>query len=219
MSYLVKRALGTVELADEWDQGQWKHAEILELTHWMGDKPEHFPKTQAKVLYDDNNLYVFFRVEDCYVRAVADKIHGKVWEDSCVEFFFTPQDQSEYEYFNLETNCGGRMLFRYNDQRRKTETYVKESDCELIEVHHSLPRFIINEITEPMVWTLRYKLPFRAIARYAKITKPLAGVSWKANFYKCSENSSHPHWLTWARVDFPTPNFHLPQYFGTLQFA
>jgi len=218
MSYKVNRALGTVDLADEWDQGHWKRADILELTHWMGDKPDHFPKTQAKVLYDDNNLYVFFRVEDRYVRALADRTHGKVWEDSCVEFFFTPHDQSEYEYFNLEINCGGRMLFRYNDKRHKIEKFVEESDCAMIDVHHSLPSFIIDEITEPVVWTLRYKLPFRVITRYAKITKPQASVSWRANFYKCAENNSHPHWLTWSLVDYPAPNFHLPQCFGVLQF-
>ena len=62
MSFRVKRALETVDLADEWDQGQWKRADILELTHWMGDKPEHFPKTQVKVLYDDDYLFVFFTV-------------------------------------------------------------------------------------------------------------------------------------------------------------
>jgi cellulose/xylan binding protein with CBM9 domain len=218
MSYRIKRALETVELADGWDLGQWKLAGILEITNWMGDKPEHTPKTQVKVLYDNNNLYVFFRVEDRYVRAVEDRTHGKVWEDSCVEFFFTPHDQSEYEYFNLETNCGGTMLFRFNDKRHKTETYVAESDCELIEVHHSLPRKIENEITEPVVWTLSYTLPFSVIAQYGKMTKPQAGVSWRANFYKCVENNSHPHWLTWSVVDSPTPNFHLPQYFGVLQF-
>ena len=218
MSFRVKRALETVDRADEWNQGQWKRADVLELTNWMGDKPEHFPKTQVKVLYDDDNLYVFFTVEDRYIRAVADRTHGKVWEDSCVEFFFTPHDQAEYEYFNLETNCGGRMLFRYNDKHHHTEKYIEKSDCAMIEMHHSLPPLIKDEITEPVIWALRYKLPFRVIAKYTKITKPQTGISWRANFYKCAETNSHPHWLTWAAVDSPTPNFHLPQYFGVLQF-
>ena len=77
MSYTVKRASQTVNLNNEWNGGQWKQANILELKNYMGDKPEHFPKTQAKLLYDDENLYVFFRVEDRYVRAIADK----TWSD------------------------------------------------------------------------------------------------------------------------------------------
>ncbi|MCB0276848.1 MAG: diguanylate cyclase, partial [Calditrichaeota bacterium] len=26
------------------------------------------------------------------------------------------------------------------------------------------------------------------------------------------------HWLTWAPVEHPKPNFHLPEFFGTLVF-
>lgn len=95
MNYTVKRAFQAVNLSSKWETGQWKQANILELKNYMGDKPEHFPKTQAKLLYDDENLYVFFRVEDRYVRAIADKTHGKVWQDSCVEFFFTPDTALE----------------------------------------------------------------------------------------------------------------------------
>ncbi|MCD4831352.1 MAG: carbohydrate-binding family 9-like protein [Anaerohalosphaeraceae bacterium] len=218
MSYNVKRVLETIDVNNQWNQGQWKQAGVLELTNYMGDKPEHFPKTQAKLLYDDDNLYVFFRVEDQYVRAVAEKIHGEVWKDSCVEFFFTPDAELEDVYFNLETNCGGTMLFRYNDKKKNTIEYIKLSDCEKVKLSHSLPKIIEDEITEPIVWTLSYKLPFDVIAQYGKITKPQPGVIWKANFYKCASGTSHPHYLTWSVVENPTPNFHLPQYFGSLKF-
>jgi hypothetical protein len=39
-----------------------------------------------------------------------------------------------------------------------------------------------------------------------------------ANFYKCADQTSHPHWLTWASVDYPQPKFHLPEFFGRLVF-
>jgi hypothetical protein len=48
---------------------------------------------------------------------------------------------------------------------------------------------------------------------------PAPGVRWRANFYKCAEHNSHPHWLMWAPIDFPKPNFHLPEFFGTLEFV
>jgi len=218
MSYKVKPVLGTIELNGQWNEGQWKDVDVLELTNYMGDKPEHFPKTQARLLYDKDNLYVFFRVEDRYVRAVAEKTNGKVWQDSCVEFFFTPDAELKDIYFNLETNCGGTILFCYNDKQNNVEKYAEAADCQKVEVYHSLPKIIADEITEPVVWTLSYKLPFDVIAKYGKITKPQSGVIWRANFYKCADKTSHPHWLTWSFVDNSTPNFHLPQYFGTLEF-
>lgn len=218
MSYMVKKASGMVDLSNDWNAGQWKHANILELQNYMGNKPEHFPKTQAKLLYDDENLYVFFRVEDQYIRAVADRIHGRVCRDSCVEFFFTPDAELADIYFNLETNCGGTMLFRYNDKNNSVEKYVDLEDCKKIKIYHSQPEIISEEVVESVTWTLSYKLPFEVIAKYSKMTKPQTGVTWKANFYKCADKTSHPHWLTWSFIDNPTPNFHLPQFFGELKF-
>ena len=51
------------------------------------------------------------------------------------------------------------------------------------------------------------------------MTVPEPGVGWRANLYKCADDSSHPHWLTWAHVDNPTPDFHLREFFGILRFA
>lgn len=218
MKYTVKRATDIVEQVSDWNTGQWAQANVLELKNYMGDKPKHFPKTQAKLLYDDENLFVFFLVEDRYVRAVADKTHGNVCRDSCVEFFFTPGCDFEKIYFNLETNCGGTMLFRYNDKKNKIEEYIESIDCKDVIFCHSLPKMIVDEIQEPTTWTLSYKLPFNVISKYSEMTKPQRGIRWKANFYKCADKTSHPHWLTWALVDNLTPDFHLPEYFGVLEF-
>jgi cellulose/xylan binding protein with CBM9 domain len=218
MQYTVKRAFEAINLANEWNTGQWKQANVLEIANYMGDKPEHFPKTQVKLLYDADNLYVSFRVDDQYVRAIADQTHGKVYHDSCVEFFFTPDTELEDIYFNLETNCSGTMLFHCNDKKNKTEKHVEAADCEKVELCHSLPKIIADEITEPISWTLSYKIPFDVIAKYSKMLKPQSGVTWKANFYKCADKTSHPHWLTWSFIDNPIPCFHLPQYFGVLKF-
>ena len=71
MRYIVSKTTGPVELGIQWNSGQWGKAKVLELKNHMGQRPEHFPKTLAKLLYDDENLYIFFRVEDQYVRAIA----------------------------------------------------------------------------------------------------------------------------------------------------
>ncbi len=218
MVYKVKRADLPVAIDGQWDSGQWSGADIIELKNYMGDKPKHFPNVQARVLYDDSNIYVFFRVEDNYVRCVADETHGKVWQDSCVEFFFTPSsDESDIRYFNLEANCGGTILFHYGD--KQTRQPIDVSDCQRIEIFHSLPRIVAEEITEPTLWFLQYKIPMDIIRKYSQIVdEPGSGTIWRANFYKCADKTSHPHWLTWNYVDNPRPAFHLPEYFGTIEF-
>ena len=39
---------------------------------------------------------------------------------------------------------------------------------------------------------------------------------WKANFYKCGDETLHPHFGCWNPVVAEEPNFHLPEFFGTL---
>lgn len=51
-----------------------------------------------------------------------------------------------------------------------------------------------------------------------KIERPRPGVTWRANFCKCADDSSRPHWLTWSPVTDSEPAFHRPKYFGILEF-
>ncbi len=218
MEYRIQRAETPFGLKDKWDKGQWAKTEALQLTHFMGTQPEHLPDTRAKLLYDDNHLYVFFRVTDQYVRAVAKTFHDPVYQDSCVEFFFTPGKDLGEGYFNLEANCGARFLLHHQIARGENQREVAVEDCRKIEIKASLPQTVDPEMTEPMVWTLHYALPIELLKKYAPVEAPAPGVSWRANFYKCADHSSHPHWLTWNCVDKPDPDFHVPHCFGTIVF-
>ena len=218
MCYVVRKTTQSVLLASEWDAAEWEKANVLELKNYMGDQPEHFPKTQAKLLYDENNFYVFFRVEDQYIRSIADGTHGNVWQDSCVEFFFTPSEDLSKGYFNLEINCGGTILLHYGNDVMGQRKSLDVSDCKMIELFHSLPNIIESEIADPTTWFLQYRLPLSMLNKYCSVDQPSAGVKWRANFYKCADKTSHPHWLTWSFIDNPTPNFHLPRCFGILEF-
>ncbi len=201
-----------------WDKSPWDEIKPLHLQHYMGDKPEHFPFTQAKIAYDDAAVYVIFRVTDRYIKALHNKNQGPVFVDSCVEFFFTPGKNSNNGYFNLEMNCGGTMLFHHQLEPRTQSTKISGDHIQEIEVAHTLPEIVDPEIDEETTWIVEYRIPFSVISNYHTFTRPEAGSVWRANFYKCADQTSHPHWLTWALVDVPEPNFHLPQYFGILEF-
>ena len=218
MSYRVKKTQASFNLKHHWHEGQWANTDHLRLAHFMGPRPEHFPETQVKLLYDDDNLYVFFRVKDQFVRAVAETTHDPVCQDSCVEFFFTCGKDVARGYFNLETNCGATLLFYHQKEKGKNVRAVATEDCQRIKIMSSMPKKVDPEIAEPTLWTVKYALPIAMLKEYTHVTEPGPGVVWKANFYKCADKTSHPHWLTWNPVDRPRPNFHLPQYFGTIVF-
>ena len=216
--YQVAKASGSVALDGKWDGPAWAGIEVIDIKHYMGKEPEHQPKTQAKLMYDDKNIYAIFRVEDKYVRAISQKHQDMVCRDSCVEFFFTPDEDISQGYFNLETNCGATLLFYHQKEKGKNVRAVATEDCQRIKIMSSMPKKVDPEIAEPTLWTVKYALPIAMLKEYTHVTEPGPGVVWKANFYKCADKTSHPHWLTWNPVDRPRPNFHLPQYFGTIVF-
>src|SRR5690606_40116367 len=44
----------------------------------------------------------------------------------------------------------------------------------------------------------------------------LEGETFHANFYKCGDGLPQPHFISWNRIDYPNPNFHLPEFFGEI---
>ena len=164
-TYTVKRASGPVKINAQWDKALWQRVAPADLLNFMGTRPSHFPKVQAKVAYDDAAVYVIFRVEDSYVRAVADRHDGGGVKDSCVEFFFTPGTDLDRGYFNLEMNCGGTMLFHHQMQPRKNSVGVTSAEIDKIEVAHTMPRIVKPEVAEPPL-VVEYRLPFEIISKY-----------------------------------------------------
>lgn len=216
--YEVTRLDKPLTMNGNWDKPEWKKIKAVELKYFMGNLPKFQPAVQAKMAYDPNNLYVIFRVEDKYIRCITNQINGPVWEDSCVEFFFSPDTGMPGKYFNLEINCGGTPLMHYNLIPRKDFQLLEPNDIKQIEISHSLPEIIDPEMDGPVTWTLEYRIPLGLLKKYSNVTQPASGVTWKANFYKIADKTSNPHYLTWSLVDQAEPDFHLPAYFGKLIF-
>lgn len=217
--YRIGRAEYPLYPTAEWDRPPWTKIEPITLEHHMGTLPAHRPLTQAKLLYDYNNVYVIFRVMDAHVAARARCYQDHVCNDSCVEFFFTPGTDPTEGYFNIETNCGGTMLFSHQYGRDDRCVPVDWTHARRMNVAHTMPPRVDPEVHEPAIWVVEYRVPIDILSYYAPTTRPSPGVRWRANFYKCADASEHPHWLTWSRVELPEPDFHQSGFFGTLEFA
>ena len=218
MEYTVFRTTVPVEINADWNKPAWKDIPSINITNYMADIPDFKPVTQAKMLYDDENLYLIFHVEDKFVTCVTDKINGPVWEDGCVEFFFAPDVDFPLHYYNLEINCIGVPLMHHNTIPRAIFTTLKKKDIKKVNIAHSIPRPFKKDINENINWTIEYSIPLSVLRKYSEVTQPEKGVVWKANFYKISEKGKNPHFITWAPVKKEKPDFHVPEDFGRLIF-
>jgi len=217
--YHVKKSDAILEIDGIWEKPAWRQAKTIRLKNFLGDIPTSRSRVKARVIYDENNIYVIFMVKERDVRCTERGYNGKVWEDSCVEFFFSPDSANPTQYFNLEVNCCKSILFRYNIIPRKEFQNIPEEDIKKIEVANTLSGTINSRNSRKKVkWTVEYRIPFVVLQKYSTITQPQKGTKWKANFYKIAEKSAYPHYMSWAMVSNAIVDFHTPQYFGNLYF-
>lgn len=222
MQYTIQRTADSPLDAD-WDAAPWNGAETLTVSHFHPARPaEHRPLVNAKVLYNETGLFIFFRVEDCFVRSVATEYNDNVCWDSCVEFFVEPKPG--LGYFNFEINAGGNILCSYAltadsapDGQPKS-TPLTNALLDQVIIRPSLPPVVDPEITEPTTWTIRYHLPLAVLEHHVGPLGDPAGQTWRANFYKCADHTSKPHWASWAPLG-DVLSFHLPEYFQPIIFA
>ena len=206
-TYRLQRMKDNPTIDADWNKAAWKGVTPLTLEYYMGEEPAHQPTVQAKAAYDDHYLYVIWKVEDHYVLAKRTKHQQDVYRDSCVEFFFTPGgDPEERGYFNLETNCTGVKLFGVHAAGSK-DAKLSGEDFARVATASSLKGPIDPEIAKPTTWTLEDKIPLNLLEKFTKIERPKPGVTWRGNFYKCADHSSHPHWLTCHPLPTPSRRF------------
>ncbi len=220
--YVIQRAGITPEFTGSWDGPAWSKADTLSVALFHPAGSAHHPVVNARLLYDDQAIYIHFKVQDRHVRSIHTRPQDPVWQDSCVEFFFQPKPSPGY--FNVEGNCGGTFLCSYVEDPRRTPTGFAK--FRLIDAHwftrirayHSMPPVVEPELPGPVEWTLEYGIPFSLIEDYAGPLGAVAGQIWRANFYKCGDKTSHPHWASWAPIG-EALNFHQPDRFAPITFA
>jgi hypothetical protein len=218
MQYHVNRAVVIPKLEANWNDPAWKNAETGTLTHVLPQSKDHVPQVSFRVLHDDSNVYGIFQTHDRYVRSVETKFQGNICRDSCVEFFFKPHHG--VGYFNLEMNAGGAFLLYYVRNHKRTDegfadySVLTPQEGQLMQVKTNMPSVIDPEITTPVTWCAQFTIPMHLLEKYTGALNNFNGVTWHANFYKCADLTSHPHWITWNPIT--ETNYHLPECFGTL---
>jgi len=217
--YTIAKARVTPEGQGLWEGPAWGRVTALEIKDYHPMSTSHRPKTWAKLVYDEDRVYLIFRVDDKFVRATRTQRNSNVCRDSCVEFFVTPKQGRGY--FNFEYNAGGTMLLHYNetpDRKKHPTVLIPQNWRDQVPVYHSLPRVVNPEIKKPTTWYIETSMPFALFEKYVGKIDKTGGAAWLANLYKCGVTSTHTHWATWAPLGEKL-NFHRPETFAPLVFG
>lgn len=220
-SYRVRTARTAPALLANPSTSSWKNAEVTDIAHFHPKSSDHRPVSRVRMLYQPKTLFVDFSVQDQFVLARETEFQALVSQDSCVELFLQPPGSAGY--FNFEINCIGTLLLYYIEDAQKHRSRMFEkfevvpaSIGSQVEIRSTLTGPILDEIATPVAWRVAMKVPIELIAAYAPKHQRFEG-SWKGNFFKCGDKTSHPHWAAWSDIGEKL-RFHQPDRFGAIVF-
>lgn len=178
----------------------WEQVESLQIDCFPWEGYCETVKASAKAVYSEYGITVRFETNDRPLYAIQNKENSDVYRDSCVEFFFRPEE--EERYINLEINPLGALYTAFG--------YWQDKDRNVVEVNKK--DFQLVSYIEWDKWYLQVTVPFYFWEQYfGKMPK-----EFRANFYKCGDDTCHQHYQCWNPIEWEQPKFHLPQFFGKL---
>ena len=172
------------------------------------------PEVGLSVAYSDREIFLKYYIREDYFKAEKTETNQMVCEDSCVEFFVSPGDDGIY--YNLEFNGIGTCLLGTGTARENS----KRADPSIVSKIRRMTSAGTNPVSEQkgeFEWTITIAIPFEVFFHHE--VKDLKGKTFRANFYKCGDMLSVPHFVTWNPVGTMNPDYHQPEYFGLLKFV
>ncbi len=187
-------------------------ANEISVCNWPQEFP-YTPQASFKAFHNGDKLFLQFNVTEKDIHAIITDNFGEVWTDPCVEAFIAPDENT---YYNFECTCIGRMLVACHAKDKETEKMPLDT-LATIERYPTLGTENFSLKEGETSWSIIEVIPVSTLFNHN--IDSWSGKSMKANFYKCGDNLPTPHFLSWNKIDFPRPNFHLPEFFGEITFA
>lgn len=174
----------------------------IDTINWKEQYPIA-PETKFTLTHTDEMLYVRFEVKGEVPLSTKTNDLELVNEDACVEMFIGNADNTRY--WNFEFNPAGICNASHRKERKVDVVRLNAEQLQ------SIKRFPVQLCAAH--WSLLVGIPFSLIN--LDRTKEH---SRRANLYKCGDKTAMKHYASWNPIEAEAPAFHLPEFFGEIQF-
>lgn len=214
--YDIHRASGPIAIDARLDEPAWRQAPPVGDFHFTWWKEGEKEPTIARLLWDDENLYVSWYCHDRHISAYVTERHGPVSQDDCVEIFISPNPGKVTNYYTFEINAIGAMLNRCRtDWWRGPDTWDPDGVRHRATYHGQAKK---DESPDDDHWIVEMAIPFRNFARDAAHTPPRPGDLWRLNLMRTGGETNRQS-STWSPIAPPARTFHTPESFGWVRFV
>jgi Carbohydrate family 9 binding domain-like len=210
--YTVMRTVGPIKVDGVFDESSWRAAKSTGAFRANDGSDAATSKVEAKMLWDDANLYFAFECDDTDLSATMRKRDEHLWKEEVVEIFIDP-DGDEKNYIELEVNPLGTFL----------DLFVLMPVVPIPYESYNIPAkwavkvdgTVQNSSDRDRGWSVELAMPLKD-AVTAPNLPPKNGDKWRLNLYRI-ERKPKDQLIAWS----PTlkPSFHTPSRFGKITFS
>ena len=182
----------------------------IENSPWGAATP--CPSVRFKMAHGNHFVFLVYDVWENETLGRFSEHNKPVYRDSCVEFFI--RFKNEQNYYNLEFNCLGACLAGWGPNRNNRKLLAPEIISQ-IKSYTKISRK--NNDKMPLIhWQLTLKIPVTVFV-HSNVHQLLRQKA-TANFYKCGDELSQPHYMSWNNIKTSAPDFHQPRFFREIEF-
>jgi len=214
--YMVMRTKGEIVIDGVLEEEDWSLAKPVGefgFPWWTDGEKE---QAEAKILWNDDFLYVAFTCEDSHIWADHYDTNSATYKDDCVEIFWNPNPEAGDMYNMFEMNCIGNLLSVYNNFERS----FGDRDCRIMvpRIGRTVSGTVNNDSDNDTSWVIEVAIRFSDYPELSKRTAPVSGDMWRVGLNRCG-GKTNPQFSQWSPSQTDRPNFHVPDDFGRIVFS
>jgi hypothetical protein len=217
-SLTAARASGAIAVDGRLDEAAWNEARPTSaFINTVAATPAELRAT-ARVLWDDQNLYVAFDVADDFVQNTLAERDAHLWEQDAVEIMIDP-DGDGRNYFELQVSPTGQVFDTRYDTRRQPQPFGDVAWNSNLRARVQV-RGTANDADADQGYTAEIAIPWTAFAAgEPPAARPEGGQTWRMNLYVMDQRPNGQPQRTAGWSPTLEPDFHVPARFGRVTFA
>ena len=205
------------------NENDWKKSPVYNLDyHYEVEKPTDKQATEYRMLWDDENLYLFFKCEDQFITARETVRDGTPFFDDCAEIFLIPVPEALDTHFCFEVNLYNTPndIFYLNNFYNNTKGVVKAFSPDY-KTEVQIDGTINNNNDIDKGWTMEFAIPlvtFRGVNTFHPIE---IGTKWRFLAVRQNRDDIDGERRTTSTISpiHKQDSVHESKYFSLLEFA
>lgn len=223
--YKVLKTTDSIVPDGKLKESAWNKAEARSLDYFykVETKNTH-QKTVYRMLWDEENLYLFFECEDEFITARETQRDGKPFFDDCAELFLIPAPKPLNTHIALEVNLNkakNDVLF-INDFEEGKNIVAKWYNPEY-KVGVQIDGTVNNNADKDKGWTMEFKIPFNVLWGLDRAYPVKKGTQYMFLAIRQDRNTLEGEKRSTTTIfpvdDIETKDVHQPNMFGILELA